>query len=112
MISPDTIRQIIAVYRTHGWLLRRVLMSSKLRESTKGSVEDLFAEVIVTDSDIDAIWFSRPPATGGIPWEIRHLSDSPYALLENVDESDEAFEDVLHSVEDRLRKILSSKKAA
>ena len=109
MISAGTISEIVGVYEKHGWLLRRVLLSSRLKAELAAAGEDIFRDVGIADSDIDAAWFSRPPSDGGVPWEIRHLSDSPYSLLENIDENDAGFEDALKAVEDRLRKNLGSR---
>lgn len=109
MIAANTIGEIIAVYAKHGWLLRRVLLSSGLKAELAASLDGLFDDTLIVDADIDAAWFSRPPNSGGIPWEIRHLSDSPYSLLENIDEDDQGFEDALKAVEDRLRKNVGAR---
>jgi hypothetical protein len=112
MISAETVREIIAIYAKHGWVLRRVLLSAGLKRECASAAGELFGDVAVIDSDIDAAWFSRPPAAGGIPWEIRHLNSAPYALLENIDEFGPEFEDSLASVETRLRSAVAGKKSA
>lgn len=109
MIAASTIGEIIGVYETHGWLLRRVLLSPGLKAELAAAGEDVFRNVLIADSDIDALWFSRPPGPAGVPWEIRHLSDSPYSLLENIDENDTGFEGALKAVEDRLRKNIRAR---
>lgn len=111
MISASAIRDIISVYVKHGWLLRRVLLSKELRSSVQ-LPDDLLPEANVVDSDIDALWFSRPPKIGGAPWEIRHLSPNPYALLFTIDERDGGLEDSLDSAENVLRANIAARKEA
>ena len=111
MISSSEIGDIIAVYTKHGWLLRRVLLSP----TVKGSIrlpEQSIGDAAIIDSDLDALWFSRPPKPGGVAWEIRHLSIEPYALLFTIDEHDAEFEDSLVSAEDVLRTNIASRKVA
>jgi hypothetical protein len=112
MIAASTLREIVALYTKHGWLLRRVLLSERLRKALGDSLEAIFGNAAVYDSDVDAAWFSRPQGESGVPWEIRHLSDFPFALLENIDENDDKFEGALNTAEARLRKSILAKDAA
>ncbi len=109
MIDTDACREIIQTYVKHGWLLRRVLLTAKLRKSLGEASDELFGDVPLRNSDIDAAWFSRPPQHGEIAWEIRHLSETPYALLEYANEKAGDFEKKLHEVETRLMKTCSKK---
>lgn len=108
MIDANEINEILSTYKKYGWELRRILLTTEL----KTTVGDIFAGVSVSDADIDAAWFSRPPQTGPISWEIRHLSTAPYALLEHLDESDADFEATLRAVETRLRDAVAKKQTA
>ncbi len=112
MIEPGQIGEIIETYQKHGWILRRVLLSPALKAKLGTGGDDIFNEVMIFDSDINAAWFSRPPKSGGIAWEIRYLGDPPFALLENIDESSPAFEDLLRSVETRLHESITAKISA
>ena len=112
MIETNEIGEIIAVYQKHGWVLRRVLLSAALKRRAGDNILPLANGVQITASDIDAAWFSRPPQPGGVPWEIRHLSKTPYALLENIDETSTEFEDTLRAVESRLRETVAQVKSA
>lgn len=112
MIDVAAIREIVAVYVKYGWTLRRVMLSGALKKSFSESPVEIFGEVPIIDSDLDAAWFSRPPVTGGVAWEIRHLTEVPYALLENIDEYDAEFERTLQAVEARLRMTVTAKKPA
>lgn len=105
MIDANEINEILATYKKYGWELRRVLLTTAVKES----IGDIFEGVSVAESDIDAAWFSRPPQPGAIAWEIRHLSTAPYALLEHLDETDPDFEAALHAVEKRLRDAVAKK---
>ena len=105
MFDVNEIGEILATYKKYGWELKRVLLTTAL----KMQVSELFTDVPIVDADIDAAWFSRPPQTGEIAWEIRHLSASPYALLEHLDETDADFEAALRAVETRLRDAIAKK---
>ena len=91
MIDAGKIGEILQVYTKHGWTLRRVLLSGALKNGLAVPLSSLFHEAPVLESDIDAAWFSRPPRVGGVAWELRHLGDQPYALLEKTDEHDAEF---------------------
>jgi hypothetical protein len=112
MIGAAALGEIIQTYAKHGWTLRRVLLTDSLRTSLGDSVDELFGDVKVSDGRLDAAWFSRPSKPGPIAWEIRHLDDTPFALLEYADENAGDFEDKLHEVEDRLRKNVVAKRNA
>ena len=103
MIDLSGIADILATYRKYGWLLRRVLLTERLRGSIGDDIRATFGGVPIVPSDIDAAWFSRDPQSGSTPWEIRHLSANPYALVEHVDETSADFEATLADVEGRLR---------
>lgn len=109
MIDAQGIREIIATYHEYGWILRRVLLSAALSEKLGKDKVTIFGDVAITDSAMDAAWFSRPPKSGGVAWEIRYLGDIPYALLEKADEKDPEFENVLRGVESRLRESIAEK---
>lgn len=106
MITTDQISEIFATYKKHGWLPRRVLLTKNTLKNL-GTLDD---EVSILESDIDAAWFSRPLKPGGIAWEIRYLGETPFALLENLDEDDPDFEEKLRDIEVRLKKSVASKR--
>lgn len=110
MIDLETITGIITTYKKHGWILRRVLLSTK----TKAEVADALVldDVRIVDSEIDAAWFSRPPGHGHVAWEIRYLGDPPFALLESIDENEPDLEDMLRDVERRLHESIAAKISA
>jgi len=112
MIDADGVRELIETYKKYGWILRRVLLTDALDKSLGSNKEQLFGDVPVNISDLDAAWFSRPPKSGPIAWEIRYLGDIPYALLENVDEAGAKFETILQAVEGRLRRSIAAKRSA
>lgn len=105
MIKPGQIAEILALYRKHGWILRRVLLSGALRESLAGSLEQLFGETEIRAAEIDAVWFSRRSKPDEEAWEIRRLSESPFALMEifDADDDDEIREETMNEVESRLK---------
>lgn len=112
MIDPAEIREIIATYQKHGWILRRLLLSPSLTEKLGGHDVRYFQGVAILDSAFDAAWFSRPPTDGGVAWEIRYLGGFPFALLENINEKDSEFEASLRRVEARLCETITAKESA
>lgn len=100
MISGKEIGDILALYAKHGWILRRVLLSDKLRESL---AFDFFGDTEVVSSNLDALWFSRV-SNKNEAWEIRHLSKTPFALVEVFPEgtTDKEREKVLSETQTRL----------
>ena len=105
MIASETLRETVAIYVRHGWLLRRILATESGEKLNEFGVP-------VVQSSLDAAWFSRPPGEGAVAWEIRYLGDSPFALVEFLDESDPDFEQNLDQVEQRLAESVAKRKAA
>lgn len=103
---PEQFREIVATYEKHGWMLRRVLLSAETRKRLTARP----ADVDIIDSEIDAAWFSRPPESGIISWEIRSLGATPFALVEFVDEDSPDFEHVLDAVKQRMAESLAQRK--
>ena len=115
---PDRLAQFrdaFALYRRHGWTLARVLMTpatlAELARAAGTGVADAdaaappaFEGVAARESDVDAMWLSRPSAGGREAWELRLISDPPYALFElfEPDEPEEDREDVRREMEARL----------
>lgn len=119
---PDRLAQFrdaLALYRRHGWSLARVLMTPETlaefarARGTDADVADAagvaaappaFEGTPARESDVDAMWLSRPSAGGREAWELRLISDPPYALFElfEPDESEEDREDVRREMEARL----------
>jgi hypothetical protein len=81
MISATQIQDILSLYQKHGWILRRVLLSAKLKKHLAENLK-MFSDAEIVESQIDAAWFSRPSGKEKQAWELRHLSETPYALFE------------------------------
>ena len=103
--------EIVGVYAKHGWELRRVL----LRPETRTQFDQNFvgAQVSLVEASIDALWFSRPSHAGREAWELRVLSENPYALFETfeADESEEQRDEMLLEMENRLREHVTTKRS-
>jgi hypothetical protein len=112
MISAESISEILSVYKKHGWVLRRVLLSDALLKTLAPHLEGLFGEIKPSLSALEGLWFSRPSKGTLEAWELRHLSTSPYALVEVIDaEADEKTrEDVFKDLELRMQNALNRKK--
>jgi len=99
-------QEILAQYRRHGWRVARVLARPESLAEMRGAGDAAtFEGTPATESDVDAIWFSRPSAEGREAWELRLVGDTPYALFElfEPDEEEEDREDVRREMEARLR---------
>ena len=105
MINEDSISEILTQYKRFGWQLERVLLSKPLRENLDGSVDTLFERRLVRDSDLDAAWFSRRATNGRIAWELRALSNSPFALVDSSEPeaSESDLSEMFSRVEDEMR---------
>lgn len=93
----------------HGWQLRRVL----LRPETQFDQNITGAQVPVVEAAMDALWFSRPSHAGREAWELRVLSENPYALFETfeADESEEQRDEMRLELENRLREYVTTKRS-
>jgi hypothetical protein len=124
-------RDVLAMYRKHGWRLARVLARAETLEELRSSARDdeshgesgggargesgeqtrggpgalTFEGVAVVESETDAMWFTRDAQGGREAWELRLVGETPYALFElfEADETEEDREDVRREMEARLR---------
>jgi hypothetical protein len=100
-MDPGSIAAIIEQYKRHDWELRRVLMSG---ESDLELPEE-YSGVEAENSDQDALWFSRKSRPDAESWELRRLTNTPFALvafIPNTADSEER-EEILAQTEARMR---------
>jgi hypothetical protein len=123
MTQARRFQDILAMYRKHGWrparLLARAETLAELRGASVGFEESAaaggpsnaasFEGAAVIESDVDAMWFTRPSQAGREAWELRLLGEPPYALFElfEPDEAEEEREDVRREMEARLREYVA-----
>lgn len=110
-MKTELIRNILQTYGKHGWQLSRVLLS----EATKQKLTDLaeiFGDAAIESSEIDAVWVSRPSANNREAWELRLLSENPFALFETFpgDISSQERDNKLREMENRLSEKLKTTK--
>jgi len=112
MINAESISEILSVYKKHGWVLRRVLLSDALGKMLQPHLGGLFPGITPSRSLLEGLWFSRPSKGTLEAWELRHLSTSPYALVEVIEAgTDEKIrEDILKDIESRMQSALNRKK--
>ena len=109
MSRLEKFQEILAQYRRHGWRLARVLARpeslAELRGADNKESAVIFESAPADESDVDALWFTRPSAEGREAWELRLVGDTPYALFElfEPDEEEEDRADVRREMEARLR---------
>ena len=104
MINIQQIQDILSLYAKYDWQLRRVLLTNALGSSIDNKKE-LFGDAEITESDINAAWFSRKSGKDSESWELRRLSTTPYALIEvvGIEESAEIRQQILLETEEKLR---------
>jgi hypothetical protein len=122
MTQLERFIETIAKYRQFDWRVRRVLLSGKVKEEIDQTKEatgqrdpvdqrdplgqpDPFEGATIAESEVDAIWFSRPSHAGREAWELRLVAETPYALFETFepDEPEDEREEVRLDMEARLR---------
>ncbi|CAN5629799.1 MAG: hypothetical protein ACR2M8_01090 [Pyrinomonadaceae bacterium] len=110
MIDEPAIREILALYKNHGWKLRRVLLSSALEKSFSAASSEIFDDVEITQSTLDAAWFSRSARLKSETWELRLLDKSPFALIAVIDDNidDHEIREILQNTE--LKMMQTTKK--
>ncbi len=104
MISQTAVEEIVKLYQKHGWHLRRVLLTAELKNNLTNAPETIFGDAEIIESEMDGAWFSRVSNTEQTAWELRHLSASPFAMMEMIDNElgVEERQEVLEMIEDRL----------
>lgn len=107
MAQRDLLLEILDTYRKHGWSLRRVLLTKEADQTFTD--RSAFGDAGVETSTINALWFSRPSHEQREAWELRFVSEAPYALFETFesDETEEQREDVRKEMEARMREYAS-----
>ena len=108
MNNQSLIEEIVASYRKHGWILRRVLLQPATRQQLDSEGAGFGDSVLVSSAEVDALWFSRPSHQQREAWELRLISENPFALFETFepDELEEDREDLRREMEARLREKL------
>ena len=88
MIDAAAVGEIIAQYEKHGWTPRRALLS----DAGKKAWSQVLQQLEIVDSDIDALWFWRKSQPDTEAWELRRLSELPFALIAVVSATADAEE--------------------
>ena len=105
MQKTEQAQEIISMYERHGWSLRRVLLRPDIKRDVESQAKDLFSKAELRDSDFDALWFARKSSANREAWELRLISEQPYALFEafEADEAEEDREEARREMENRMR---------
>jgi hypothetical protein len=103
--------ELVATYRQHGWELRTALLQPATRAELESTEAELLNNLSVRDSEIDALWFSRPSHNNRDAWELRLLAQTPYALFETFepDETEGERDEVRQEMEARMREYAAKK---
>ena len=105
MKKANLFMELVATYRKHGWELRSALMQPATLAELQSQEVQLLNRVDVRESEIDALWFSRPSTHDREAWELRLLEQTQYALFEafEPDETEMQREEVKLEMEARMR---------
>ena len=108
MITEDHIREILAQYKSFGWKLERILLSSEVKDVVRVSLSDILDKHQTIDSDLNAVWLSRLNENGRVAWELRSLGPTPFALVESTEPNAPEMEliELFERVENQMRKRL------
>lgn len=100
----DSIQAVIDQYTSHGWRLRRALISSGTVNKLWPDTAAADPEVAIEESASEALWFSRRSHPDREAWELRRLSGSPFALVAVLEDSldDDEREAILRATERRM----------
>ena len=103
--------ELVATYRKHGWELRRALLQPMTRTDLESHETEILKNVTVRESEVDALWFSRPSHQQREAWELRLLAQTPYALFETfeLEETEEERDEVKQEMEARMRAYATNK---
>jgi len=107
-MRSELITEIVGVYQKHGWQLRRILLRPESRAELETGISFLGGATL-EEALLDALWFSRPSHENREAWELRLVSENPYALFETfeADEPEEEREGVRREMEARMREYLN-----
>jgi len=111
MKKLDLYGELLTTYQRHGWQLRALLLTPETITELKRGEDDLLQSVMIKDSPVDALWFSRPSHEQREAWELRLLSETQYALFETfeADETEEQREEMRQEMEARLRDYVTGR---
>ena len=106
MTQAARISEALALYKKHGWTLRRVLLTEKSRQELSRSLDELFGGAEITAYEKDAAWFSRPSRDGNEAWELRLFGEAPFALVDvfGADQDEKERAEARRALEQRLIK--------
>jgi len=104
MMNIELAQQIVATYEKHGWKLRRLLLRSST-SNERQQINESFPSIPIVDAEVDAIWFARASHGGREAWELRLITEQPYALFEafESDETEEDRDETRLEMENRMR---------
>jgi hypothetical protein len=111
MNYSDLVKDIVNTYQKHGWQWRRVLLRPENQNDFNAAFDEQTRNPLsIEASSLDALWFSRPSHEEREAWELRLVSDNPFALFETFekDETEEQREEMRREMEARLRQTVKS----
>lgn len=110
-MNGGRIKEILSVYRKHDWNLHSVLLTAKSREKLSASTAKIFGDAEIVSADVDAAWFTRDSGKTRTAWELRHLSETPFALFETFEKTvpETEIKEIKAEMETRLAKLIAKR---
>ena len=103
-MKTEVLDDIIGQYKSHGWTVRRAVLSNNDSLLLKEHLINAHPGVEIHTGIESGIWFSRRSLPDREAWELRRLSGSPFALMAVIEDSMSASDQdtVLHEIEERM----------
>ncbi len=81
MTDPSALSSVIAQYHKHGWELKHCIARAASFEKLKAECGEAGHNVPIENGPVDGVWFARRSMPDRISWELRRLTEPPFALL-------------------------------
>ncbi|MBA2378962.1 MAG: hypothetical protein H0V76_05245 [Blastocatellia bacterium] len=75
---------IIAQYVKHGWELKFCIAREQDAEALRHAIQDQGFPTDIRTGNMNGLWFSRRSLPDRVAWELRRLTDPPFALVTMV----------------------------
>jgi len=86
-VNAETLRDLIDQYSKHGWQLRKAILASNTDRAIITLLRSEYPAIDIRDDEQSALWFSRRSLPDREAWELRRLSETPFALVTVIEDS-------------------------
>lgn len=86
-MNAETVRALIDQYAKHGWQLRKAVLASDTNRAIIRLFRSEYPAIDIKNDEQSALWFSRRSLPDREAWELRRLSETPFALVTVIEDS-------------------------